>query len=145
MDEPQSLRDIAAKHAGEIGGLITTLREIVEVYGCIHGTHMETVADVFNLSVAEVRGVVSFYGDLRTKPTGNTHIRICQAEACQAVGARELTRATANKLGISIGETTVDGEVSLDSVYCLGVCTSGPNAMVNGRVIVRATVEALIP
>lgn len=145
MDEPQSLQDIAAKHAGKIGGLITALREIVEVYGFIDVAHIETVADVFNLSVAEIRGVVSFYSDLRTKPAGNTHIRICQAEACQAVGARELTRSTANKLGITIGETTVDGEVSLDSVYCLGVCTTGPNAMVNGRVIVRATAEDLIP
>ena len=129
--------------AGRIGGPITALRKIVEARGRIRPEHMATVADVFNLSLADVRGIVSFYSDLRTEPTGRRHIRICQAEACQAVGSRELTAAVAGRLGVGLGETTEDGSVSLEAVYCLGLCTHGPNATVNGRAVVRATAEGL--
>jgi formate dehydrogenase subunit gamma len=139
VDEATDVRDIAERYAGRIGGPITALRKIVEACGQIRRAHMETVADVFNLSVAEVRGIVSFYSDLRTEPAGRKHIRICQAEACQAVGARALTAAVTETLGIGLGETAADGSVSLEAVYCLGLCTSGPNATVNGRPLVRAT------
>ena len=104
---------------------------------------MQTVAEVFNLSVAEVRGIVSFYSDLRTSPAGRKQIRICQAEACQAVGARSLTAAVADRLGIGLGETAADGSVSLEAVYCLGLCATGPNATVDDRPVVRATAEGL--
>ncbi len=143
MDEASDVRDIAERCAGRIGGPITALRKIVETCGRIQRAHMETVADVFNLSVAEVRGIVSFYSDLRTEPAGRKHIRICQAEACQAVGARALTAAVAARLGIGLGETAADGSVSLEAVYCLGLCTNAPNATVNGSPVVRATPEGL--
>ena len=143
MDEATDVRDIAERYARRVGGPITALRKIVETSGRIQRTHMETVADVFNLSVAEVRGIVSFYSDLRTKPAGRKHIRICQAEACQAVGARALTAAVTDRLGIGLGETAADGSVSLEAVYCLGLCTNGPNATVNGSPVVRATPEGL--
>ncbi len=144
MDQTTDVRDIAEHFARSIGGPITALRKIVEAHGAIQPSHMAVVADVFNLSVAEVRGIVGFYSDLRTEPTGRTHIRICQAEACQAVGARELTTAVRDKLGIGLGEVAADGGVSLEAVYCLGLCASGPNATVNGAPVVRATVQALI-
>ena len=143
MDPTCDVRDIAERFTGLIGGPITALRKIVEACGHIEAAHMATVADVFNLSVAEVRGIVSFYSDLRTEPPGRRHIRICQAEACQAVGARELTVATTGKLGIGLGETAADGSVSLEAVYCLGLCTNGPNATVNGEPVVGATPEGL--
>lgn len=144
MDEATDVRDIAERHAGRIGGPITALRTIVQTLGCIQPAHMKTVADVFNLSVAEVRGIVSFYSDLRTVPPGRKHIRICQAEACQAVGARALTAAVTDRLGIGLGETAADGSVSLEAVYCLGLCTTGPNATVDGRPLVRASVAELM-
>ena len=143
MDEATDVRNIAERCAGRIGGPITALRGIVEARGRIQRAHMEIVADVFNLSVAEVRGIVGFYSDLRTAPAGRKHIRICQAEACQAVGARALTSAVTNRLGISLGETAADGSVSLEAVYCLGLCANGPNATVNGSPVVRATPEGL--
>ncbi len=145
MDEAPDVRSIAQRYAGCIGGPITALRKIVEACGHIQRSHVDTVADVFNLSVAEVRGIVSFYSDLRTTPPGRNHIRICQAEACQAVGSRTLTADVCRKLGIGLGETSADGSVSLEAVYCLGLCTSGPNATVNGRPVVRATPEGLTP
>lgn len=135
--------DIAQGWSGRIGGPISALREMVERFGCIRQPHMEAVAEVFNLSRAEVRGIVSFYEDLRIEPAARKRIRICQAEACQAVGARALTAATVQRLGIALGETASDGSVSLHAVYCLGLCASGPSATVDDRPVVRATVEAL--
>ena len=91
--EETRVRDIATSRIDQIGGTIAALSDIVRAFGCIERRHMVIVADVFNLTVAEIRGIVSFYTDLRTKPVGRRHIRICQAEACQAVGGRELTAA----------------------------------------------------
>ena len=142
--EETRVRDIATSRIDQIGGTIAALSDIVRAFGCIERRHMEIVADVFNLTVAEIRGIVSFYSDLRTTPAGRRHIRICQAEACQSVGGRELTAATAARLGINLGETAADGSVSLEAVYCLGLCTSGPSATVDGRAVAYATVEALI-
>ncbi len=143
VDDVNDVRELVERHIGRIGGPITALRGIVERCGWIRSTHLETVADVFNLSVAEVRGIVGFYSDLRTEPPGRKHIRICQAEACQALGARSLTAAVTGKLGIGLGETAADGSVSLEAVYCLGLCANGPNATVNGSPMVRATSEGL--
>ena len=145
MDQAASAREIAERHTQRIGGPITALREIAAAFGYVQRAHMEGVAETFNLSVAEVRGIVGFYSDLNTEPRGRTHIRICQAEACQSVGARELTAAATARFGAGLGETAADGGVSLEAVYCLGLCTNGPAATVDERVIVRATVEALAP
>jgi len=142
--EETRVRDIATSRLDHIGGTIAALSDIVRTFGYIERRHMEIVADVFNLTVAEIRGIVSFYSDLRTEPAGRRQIRICQAEACQSVGGRELTAATASHLGIELGETAADGSVSLEAVYCLGLCTSGPSATVDGRAVPYATVEALI-
>ena len=141
--EETRVRDIATSRVDHIGGTIAALSDIVRSFGHIERRHMEIVADVFNLTVAEIRGIVSFYSDLRTAPAGKRHIRICQAEACQSVGGRELTAATASRLGIGLGETAADGSVSLEAVYCLGLCTSGPSATVDGRAVPFATAEAL--
>lgn len=145
MDQAAAAREIAGRHLDRIGGPITALREIAAAFGYIERAHMQGVADAFNLTVAEVRGIVGFYSDLNTEPRGRTHIRICQAEACQSVGARELTAAAVARFGAGLGETAADGSVSLEAVYCLGLCTSGPAATVDDRVIVRATPEALAP
>ncbi len=145
MDQAASAREIAERHVDRIGGPITALREIAAAFGYVQRGHVEAVAETFNLSVAEVRGIVGFYSDLNTEPRGRTHIRICQAEACQSVGARELTAAATAQFGAGLGETSPDGSVSLEAVYCLGLCTTGPTAMVNDRIVVRATPEALGP
>lgn len=145
MRQEKSAREIAEQCVGQTGGVITALRRIVAACGHIQPPHIEAVAELFNLSLAEVRGIISFYSDLRTEPAGRRRIRICQAEACQALGARELTAAAIAKLGVGLGETAADGSLSLEAVYCLGLCASGPSAMLDDRVIVRATLEALAP
>ena len=124
-----------------LGGPVRALHELTRVYGYIHTEHLPIVADVFNISVAEVRGIVSFYEDFKTHPPARTTIRVCQAEACQAVGSRELTHeleaAYHTKLGIR------GNDVELEAVYCLGLCASGPAVQVNDQLIARASVAKL--
>lgn len=144
MPSSESIRELIASCVRQTGAPISALRKIVETHGCIEDEHIHIVSDVFNLSRADVRGIVSFYADLRTTPRGRMHIRICQAEACQSLGARALTKEVSRSLGLQIGETGENHEFSLEGVYCLGLCASGPNAMVNDRIIVRATRDDLL-
>ena len=134
-------REIAERNKGRVGGALTALREIVAAHGHVNREQEHAVADVFNLSRAEVRGIVSFYHDLKTRPPPPNVVRICQAEACQAVGGREFTRAAERHLGIALGEA--NETVALDAVYCLGLCAQGPSMLVNGRPVARASVAKL--
>jgi formate dehydrogenase subunit gamma len=136
------LRRLIAPHANEIGGPLSALRTIQQQHGWIAPDAVDAVADVFNLSRAEVRGLVGFYADFRTSPPATHVLRICQAEACQSVGARELTRSLSDRLGIALGGTTPDRRVGLEGVYCLGLCTHGPALMVDGRLVVGADAAA---
>ncbi len=138
----EDLRRLIAPHANDIGGPVTALRILQQHIGWIDSDALETVADVFNLSRAEVRGLVGFYADFRTRPPATHVVKVCQAEACQAVGARELTRTLSDRLGIALGEKTSDDRVGLEPVYCLGLCTHGPTMMVDDRPVVRADAAA---
>lgn len=129
-------REVALRHRDRVGGVLVALREIVTRLGYVGRPHEHVVADVFNLSRAEVRGIVSFYHDLKTTPQPPTQVRVCQAEACQSVGARELTARVEAHLGVRLGEA--NDAVSLDAVYCLGLCAQAPSMMVNGRPLARA-------
>lgn len=144
MQNSEVTRELVSACLGQVGAPVTALRKIVETHGHIEDEHIRIVADVFNLSLADVRGIVSFYADFRTSPRGRKHIRICQAEACQSVGSRALTSEVTETLGLALGETSDDLGVSLEGVYCLGLCASGPCAMVNERLLVHATKEELL-
>ena len=113
----------------------------MRAYGYIHPEHLPVVADVFNISVAEVRGIVSFYEDFKTHPPARTTIRICQAEACQAVGSRVLTEEFETIFGTKLG--IPGNDIELEAVYCLGLCASGPAVQVNDRLIAKASAEKL--
>ena len=111
------------------------LREVVQERGFVSEDDQRVVADVFNISRADVRGIVSFYEDLKTHPPARLRVRICQAEACQAVGGRRFTQAVEERLGVRVGEA--NDEVGIDPVYCLGLCAQGPALTVNNRPYVR--------
>ena len=134
----EELRRLIAPHASEIGGPVSALWTLQRAQGWIDTDAVSAVADVFNLSRAEVRGLVNFYADFHTEPPATHVLTVCQAEACQAVGARELTNALADRLGIALGEQTADHRVGLEAVYCLGLCTHGPAMMVDGKPVVQA-------
>jgi formate dehydrogenase subunit gamma len=101
------------------------------------------LADALNLSRAEVHGVVTFYHDFRREPAGRHVLKICRAEACQAMGGEALVARAEDRLGVACGSTSADGRVTLEPVYCLGLCATGPSAMVDGKVVGRLTAPKL--
>ena len=129
-------RIVAERHVYRVGGVLQALREVVIEQGHIERADEHVVADVFNLSQAEVRGIVSFYHDLKTTPQPPVTVKVCQAEACQAVGGGALTERVQAFLGIDLGGA--NERVALEPVYCLGLCAQGPSMMVNERPVARA-------
>lgn len=123
---------IVAPFVGETGGVISALRAIQCEYRCVPESVDAVVADAFNLSQAEVKGVISFYTDLRRGLLGGVEVRLCAAEACQAAGGRQLQDE------VERASTEVDA-VSFVPVYCLGLCSVAPAAMVGGKLVGRAS------
>ncbi|MEX2125405.1 MAG: formate dehydrogenase subunit gamma [Woeseia sp.] len=121
--------------------LVQILHAFVDRYSYISETAVRQIADELNLSRADVHGVVSFYHDFRTRPPGRHVVRICQAESCQAMGSRELTAHAERSLGVELNNTTADGEITLEPVYCLGNCACSPAMMVDRRVYGRVDNE----
>jgi formate dehydrogenase subunit gamma len=123
--------------ADQPGALIEALHKLQDTFGYVDEAAMPMLAKVFNVSRAEVHGVASFYHDFRRSKPGRHTIRICQAEACQAMGSTELTQAAKDLLGCDFHETTADGMFTLEKVYCLGNCACSPNIMVDKQVYAR--------
>lgn len=98
-------------------------------------------ASAMGLSRAEIHGVMSFYHDFRSEPAGEHIVHLCRAEACQAMGARELERHARERLGIGFGETTADGLFTLEPVYCLGNCACSPSIRINDATHARVSAE----
>ncbi len=121
----------------EPGGLLPLLHAVQAAVGYVPAEAVPGIATAMNLSRAEVHGVLTFYHDFRQEPAGRHHVQLCRAEACQAVGARELEAHAASTLGIEPGNTTSDGTVTLDAVYCLGNCACGPSVRIGDRVYGR--------
>ncbi|MEU0432557.1 NAD(P)H-dependent oxidoreductase subunit E [Streptomyces sp. NPDC006290] len=130
------VRRAAAGHRGQRGALLPVLHAVQAELGHVPQEAIPVLADEFNLSRADVHGVVTFYHDFRREPAGRTTVRICRAEACQALGAEDLV-TYAREAGLALGETTADGAVTVEQVFCLGNCALGPSAEVNGRLYGR--------
>ena len=127
------IREITASHKGQRGALLPILHAVQEALGCVPPEAIPVLAEELNLSRADVHGVVSFYHDFRSAPAGRTTVRICRGEACQAVGAQRLVDHLHESRGMTLGETSMDGSVTVEQVFCLGNCALGPAAQVNGR------------
>ena len=132
-----AIETLAERHAGARGALLPLLHAIQREIGHVPDEAIPPVAVALNLSRAEVHGVVSFYHDFRRKPAGAHVVKLCRAEACQARGGIAVERAAAARLGVAMGDTRADGQVTLEAVYCLGLCATGPNALVDGRPVSR--------
>jgi len=129
--------EILAEHLGREGPLLPILHQVQADFGHIPQPAIPRIARALNLSKAEVHGVVSFYHDFRETPAGRHVLKLCRAEACQAMGADRVAGAVRAALGIDWHETTPDGRVTLEPVFCLGLCACGPAAMVDGRLVGR--------
>lgn len=125
------------------GPLLPILHAIHEDYGHIPAMAVPLIADALNITRAEVHGVVSFYHDFRENVAGRHVVKLCRAEACQAMGATAVAEAMLSKLGIDWHDTTPDGAVTVEPVYCLGLCSCAPAAMVDGKVVGRVDAERI--
>jgi formate dehydrogenase subunit gamma len=128
-------------HRGKVGALLPVLHSIQDKLGHIPREAVPMIAQAMDLSRAEIHGVMSFYHDFRSEPAGENIIHLCRAEACQAMGGRELEQHVMETLGIGYGETTANGLVTLEPVYCLGNCACTPSIRVNDDVYARVTAQ----
>lgn len=119
---------------GTEGPLLPILHEIQAEFGYVPQDCLPVIARELNLSRAEVHGVVTFYHDFRDHPTGRHVLKLCRAEACQSMGADAVAARIKALLGIDFHQTTLDGAVTLEPVYCLGLCSCAPSAMLDGEV-----------
>ena len=137
--EADTVRRIVGEHLGRPGPLLEVLHAVQAELGCIPAGAVPLVAEGLNLSRAEVHGVVTFYHYFRESKPGRHTVSLCQAEACQSMGAQSLTEHARRRLGIDFHETTADGRFTLEPVYCLGNCACSPAAMIDGRLCGRLT------
>lgn len=138
---------IIASHAGREGILMPLLHALQDAFGYVPRPAVPMIAEALNLSRAEVHGTISFYHDFRREPPGRHILRLCRAEACQSLGADRLASQVQQSLGIGWHETTADGALTLEPVFCLGLCAVGPSGMLDETPIARldhATVVAAV-
>lgn len=136
--------EIARRHAAVDGGLLPALHELQAVFGHIPPAAIAVVADAFNLSRAEVYGVVTFYHDFRSEPAGRHVLKLCRAEACQAVGGVATAEAAKRCLNLDWGGTSADGAWTLEPAFCLGLCAIGPSALLDGCPHARLDEAAIV-
>lgn len=125
------------EHLNREGPLLPILHALRDEFGYIDEAAEPLIAEALNITRAEVHGVVTFYHDFRREPAGRHVLKLCRAEACQAAGGDPLAAHAKSRLGLTMGTTAADGSVSLEPVYCLGLCATAPSAMLDGRVIGR--------
>jgi formate dehydrogenase subunit gamma len=130
-------RDVIARHATIEGAALPVLHAIQDVFGCVPLAAQPLVAEALNISRAEVHGIVTFYHEFRRKVPGRHVLRLCRAEACQSVGADAVGAHVRSALAVDWHETSADGAVTLEPVFCLGLCATGPSAMLDGKPLGR--------
>ena len=137
------MAEILSRHAQQEGPLLPILHSVQAEFGFIPGDVVQIIADHLNITRAEVHGVITFYHDFRDAPAGKHIVKICRAEACQAVGGNAISERAFEKLGVSWHGTTANGAVTLEPVYCLGLCACAPAAMVDNKVVGRVDAAKL--
>jgi formate dehydrogenase subunit gamma len=134
---------IIAEHVHLEGATLPILHALQEAFGYVDEGAVPLIADALNLSRAEVHGCITFYHDFRRAPAGRYQVKLCRAEACQAMGSDALHAQILSRLGVDWHETTADGEITVEPVYCLGLCANGPGALVNDEPLARLTADSL--
>jgi formate dehydrogenase subunit gamma len=126
------------------GPLLPILHGVQQEFGYVPQEAMPVIAEELNLSRAEVLGVVTFYHDYRDHPAGRHVLKLCRAEACQSMGGDALAERVKALLGIDFHQTTLDGGVTLEPVYCLGLCACAPAAMLDREVYGRVDDQTVV-
>jgi formate dehydrogenase subunit gamma len=139
--------EIIARYRHLKGATLPILHALQETFGCVPEAAVPLVAEALNLSRAEIHGTVTFYHDFRKEPAGRRVLKLCRAESCQAAGGDALAARAESLLGVEMGETTADRRVTLEPVYCLGLCHSSPAAILDNHVhgmLDSAKLDALV-
>jgi formate dehydrogenase subunit gamma len=140
-------KEIIQAHRGMDGAALPMLHALQAALGFIPEDVVPMIAEALNVSRAEVHGIVTFYHDFRHHPPGRHVLKLCRAEACQSMGGDALAAHAQTRLRAGWGESTSDGAVTLEPIYCLGLCACAPSAMLDGKPIGRldrARLDALI-
>ena len=140
----EQARAVIAAHASMRGALLPLLHAVQRAIGFVPDDLVPEIAQALNVSKADVHGVITFYHDFRRRPAGRHVVKICRAEACQARGGAAIEAEAAERLGVAMGETRGDGRVTLEAIYCLGLCASGPAALVDGVPIANVNSARLV-
>ncbi len=127
----RDVESIFEKHSSEPSSLIPILQEAQKKFGYLPRDVIEKIAEYLELPVSKIYGVATFYAQFRFEPLGDHMIRVCHGTACHVKGADKIGEAVENKLGIKTGETTEDGQFTLERVACLGCCSLAPVMMVD--------------
>ena len=139
VTKPDAASVIAARYDNKPDALLEILHDLQHEVGFVPEASLPVLAKALNISRAEVHGVVSFYHDFRRKPAGRHIVKVCRAEACQSMKGNELAEAAQKTLKVKFGETTSDGAITLEAVYCLGLCATSPSMLVDERPLGRMT------
>ncbi|MFN7223660.1 MAG: formate dehydrogenase subunit gamma [Paracoccaceae bacterium] len=132
-----SVTEILELHHGVEGSLLPVLHAVQGVFGHLPQAALPVIAEAMGITRAELHGVISFYHDFRDAPAGQQVVRLCRAEACQAMGGDAVAAGVQARLGLDWHGTSADGAVTLEPVFCLGLCACAPAAQVNGRLVGR--------
>lgn len=128
---------ICAEHGNRADELLEILHDLQHETGYVPESTLTIIANALNLSRAEVYGVITFYHDFKREKPGQHVIKVCRAEACQAMGTRELCRHAEQKLGTAMGSTSADGRYTLEAAYCLGNCALSPAMLIGDKLYGR--------
>lgn len=147
VTKPDMASVIASRYDNKPDALLEILHDLQHEVGHVPEASLPVLAKALNISRAEVHGVVSFYHEFRRKPAGRHVVKVCRAEACQSMKGNELADAAQKSLKVKFGGTTSDGAITLEAVYCLGLCATSPALLVDERPMGRMTpqkFEALV-
>ncbi|MEJ0092379.1 MAG: formate dehydrogenase subunit gamma [Methylocella sp.] len=134
---------IVSEHAGLEGPMLPILHALQHEFGYVGEAAAPLIAQALNLSRAEVHGVITFYHDFRREPAGRHVLKLCRGEACQSMGSEALAQNLLAELGVDWHGATQDGALTIEPVYCLGLCASSPAAMLDGEPLARLDAERL--
>ncbi|MCC7558370.1 MAG: NADH-quinone oxidoreductase subunit NuoE [Methanobacteriaceae archaeon] len=139
----KDLQEILSNYKGKKSEIIPILQDIQSNFGYLSETTMKEVAKFTNVSESEIYGVATFYTQFRFTPKGKKHVAVCTGTACHVTGAQQIIEGMERHLNIKEGETTADGEYSLESVGCLGCCALAPAAMVNNEIKSKLSLRSI--
>jgi formate dehydrogenase subunit gamma len=135
--------EILDKHAGRPGALLPILHDLQAAFGHVPAEAVPFIVQALNISRAEVHGVVSFYHDFRREPAGRHVLKLCRAEACQSMNGVAFAEQALKRFDLDWHGTTPDGRLTIEPVYCLGLCATAPSAMLDGELMGRLDADSL--